>query len=349
MSFIYRVTFASSLILALTVPAFAGVIISSPLNGISVSSPFTLSANAVTCGSGNVVSMGYSFDSSSDTTVFKNTQSIDASISASSGTHVLHVKAWAPGVSCVEDVTVTISASAATSASASASSSASIPSDADTVSDLQVLKSWGFEHDAGGPGTSTGYIDLITSPSLYGTTRRFVTAFTNDGDERYSTTFSDNTSAENFFYDGWVYLTSSSKMLANLEFDINQTMPNGQTVLTGVQCDGWNGYWAYTVNKGSASSPKPAWVGAAGTSCNPQKWSINKWHHVQFYVSRDSSGDLTYHSIWLDGVKSDINKTVYGAASLGWGPAVNTQFQVDGYGSSGHVTAYLDQLNISMW
>ena len=53
--------------------------------------------------------------------------------------------------------------------------------------------------------------------------------------------------------------------------------------------------------------------------------------------------------MWLDGVEFKIDATVYGGADLGWGPLVNTQFQVDGYGSSGHVTAYLDELKISMW
>jgi hypothetical protein len=287
--------------------------------------------------------MGYSFDSSPNSTIV-NAQSIDTTVSSSSGTHILHVKAWAKGVVCVKDVEISVSDLASAD-----STTVSIPSDASTVTDLQVLSAWQYSHDSGGPGTSSGYSDLVISPSLYGTTRRFVTNFTNNGDERYSTTFGDDANAENFFYDGWVYLTSSSNMLANIEFDINQVMANGQTVLSGIQCDGWSGAWAYTANKGSASSPKPQWVTANGTSCNPQKWSQNKWHHVQFNLSRDDSGNVTYGSVWLDGVKSGLNATVYGGANLGWGKIINTQFQVDGYGSSGHTTAYLDHLKISMW
>jgi hypothetical protein len=120
-------------------------------------------------------------------------------------------------------------------------------------------------------------------------------------------------------------------------------------VLIGVQCDGYSGNWAYTVNKGSASSPKPGWVGKSGTTCNPRNWSQNTWHHVQAYYSRDSSGNITYHSVWLDGAQSNLNVTVFGAASLGWGPVINTQFQVDGLGSSGSPTVYLDSLTISRW
>ncbi len=343
MNIFSRLAFGSSLILTLAVPALAGVTVDSPVNNTDVSSPFTLSASASTCSSQNVSAMGYSFDSSSDSTIYNNKQSIDASISISTGAHTIHVKAWGDkGAACVTSVAVTVKAGATSAESV-------IPSDADPVSSIQALSGWQKEHDSGTSGSSSGYMTLVSSPTMYGSSREFVTDFSDNGGERYSLNFSDNTNVENFFYDGWVYLTSSASNLANLEFDINQTMPDGKTVLTGVQCDGWSGHWAYTANTGSSSSPKPAWVEKSGTSCNPRNWSQYKWHHVQAYISRDSSGWVTYHSVWLDGVESSLNATVYGAADLGWGPTVNTQFQVDGYGSSGHVTAYLDELEISMW
>ena len=335
--------FASSFGLALTVPAFAGVVVNSPSSG-SISSTFTLNAYSTTCGSQSVGAMGYSFDDSSDTTII-DAQSINQSISSASGTHVLHVKAWGnQGSSCVTDVSLDVSSSGASSSSASIS----IPSYASSVSDIQVLN-WTYAHDTGGSGSASGYSDLVTSPSLYGTTRRTVTYFSNDGDERYATVFSDNTSAQNFVWDGWVYLTSSSNQLANLELDVNQTLPNGATMFAGVQCDGWTGHWAYTSNVGSVNSPQMHWNSASGTSCNPQTWSQYTWHHIQFSLSRDDSGNVTYHSVWLDGVQTPLNATVFAAANDGWGPAINTQFQIDGYGSSGHVTAYLDSLKISMW
>lgn len=336
--------FASSFSFALTVPALAGVVVNSPSSG-SVSSTFTLNAYSTSCGSQSVGAMGYSFDDSSNTTIINHAQSVDKSISSASGTHTLHVKSWGnQGSSCVTDVTINVSSGGASANSASVS----VPSYATSVSDIQVL-GWNYQHDTGGSGSASGYSDLVTSPSLYGTTRRTVTNFSNSGDERYSVTFSDNTSAENFVWDGWIYLTSSSSMLANLELDVNQMLPNGATMFAGVQCDGWTGQWAYTSNVGSVNSPRMSWIKASGTSCNPQKWSQYTWHHIQFSLSRDNSGNVTYHSVWLDGVETPLNKTVFTAANDGWGPAVNTQFQVDGYGSSGHVTAYLDHLNISMW
>lgn len=332
-----------SAVVAFPSQALAGITVNSPANNSDVSSPFTLSANATVCSSMNVNAMGYSFDSSSDTTVIKG-QTINQSVSSSTGAHVLHVKAWGSnGAACVTDVSINVKTSTGST------SLTSIPPYADKIGSIEALSGWKAIHDSGGAGTSSGTMQMVTSPSMYDSSRQFVTSFTNNGTERYSVTFNDNIDAKNFFYDTWVYLTSSSSMLANLEFDVNQTMSNGQTVLMGFQCDGWTGHWAYTVNTGSASTVKPKWVGKGDTTCNPRNWSINKWHHVQASFSRDSSGYVTYNSVWLDGVQTSLNVTVFGAANLSWGNVIQTQFQVDGYGSSGHVTAYLDALQISAW
>jgi hypothetical protein len=284
--------------------------------------------------------MGYSFDSSSDTTVV-NDQSIDKSITASSGAHTLHVKAWSSGSTCVADVAINVQSSSGTSSD--------VPSDATTVRDIQALSNWSAHHDSGGSGSASGSTDMVSSPSLYGGTRRFVTSFSNSGDERYSKNFSDDVEAHNFFYDAWVYLTSSADHLGNLEMDVNQTMADGKTVLVGVQCDGYSGNWAYTVNTGSASDVKPKWYSKSGTSCNPRNWTRDKWHHIQYSFSRDDSGYIKYKSVWLDGVQTVLNASAFGAADLGWGPIIKTQFQVDGYGSSNTVTVYLDKLTVSRW
>jgi len=333
--------------LAMSIPAMAGVVVNSPANNSDVTSPFTLSASASNCSGKSVASIGYSFDSSSNTTVFYK-QSIDTSVSVSAGTHTIHVKAWAPGgIVCVTDVTVNVKAGAST-ASSTNSSSSEVPSYAKSVSHIQALSTWKATHDSGGSGSSSGSTYMVSSPSLYGSTRKYENSFSNSGDERFSTQFADDVDSKNFFYDGWVYLTSSASKLGNLEFDVNQTMANGQTVLVGVQCDGYTNHWAYTVNTGSASDVKPRWYSKSGTYCNPRSWAQNKWHHVQFSFSRDDSGKIDYHSVWLDGTESTLNATAFGAADLHWGPVINTQFQIDGIGS-GTVAVYLDNLTISRW
>jgi hypothetical protein len=326
---------------SVAVPAMAGVTIGMPSNHAQVSSPFKLSAWAPNCASQNVSAIGYSFDSSSDTTVVKG-QSIDWNIDSSSGHHTLHVKAWGDnGSSCVADVDIDVGSGG--------SGGSIIPSNATSVSHLDAMSGWQAEHDNGGPGSSSGWMKVVSSPSVSGSAREFETQFSSGGDERYSLSFSDDINATNFFYDAWVYVTSSSSNIGNLEFDVNQTMPDGKTVMIGVQCDGYSKHWAYTVNTGSDSNPAPRWVTKSGTYCDPRDWSQYTWHHVQAYVSHDDSGWITYHSVWLDGTEFPMNETVFGKFDLGWGPQINTQFQVDGVGSSGHSTAYVANLNISRW
>jgi hypothetical protein len=334
----------SFLLAILAMPTLASVTVNSPSNGSEVGAPLNLSAIATTCSSQSVAAMGFSFDSSADTTVIPGT-SIEASIGSAAGTHTLHVKAWGDqGASCVTDVTFTVKTATTPTVGGPV-----IPSDAVSVSSIQAMANWQADHDDGGPGQSNGSTQLVSSPSLFGTTRKFETQYSGSGDERYSVSFSDDTNATNFLYDAWVYLTDSANHVANLEMDVNQVMANGQTVLIGVQCDGYSGTWDYTVNKGTAALPQPNWVIKNGTKCNPHEWTRRKWHHVQATFSRDESGIITYHSVWLDGTETKLDVKVYGGASLGWGPSIITQFQVDGLGSKGSTTVYLDSLTISRW
>jgi hypothetical protein len=130
--------------------------------------------------------------------------------------------------------------------------------------------------------------------------------------------------------------------------DVNQTMPNGQTAIFGFQCDGYSSTWDYTANKGTPQNPIDTWVNSTA-SCNPRKWSIDTWHHVQISYSRDSLGNITYNAVWLDDVQQNINATVNSAFALGWAPALLTNFQVDGLGTSGTTTVYMDDLTIYRW
>jgi hypothetical protein len=331
---IYAVLFC----LTAVAPAFATVTVGSPGNGADVSSPFTLSANASTCSSQPVSAMGYSFDNSTDTTIVNST-SINTQVASSTGSHTLHVKAWGnQGASCVTDVSITVTATANV-----------VPSQASSVSSIESLSNWIAAYDnASGSGSATGTMSIVSSPSQNGHARELLTKFTNSGGERYSVVFGDDETSENFFYDGWIYLTSSSGQIGNLELDMNQTMENGQTVIFGFQCDGYTSTWDYTRNAGSPTSPSDQWV-HSGAYCNPRAWSVNVWHHVQVYYSRDNSGNVTYHYVSLDGSQQTINKTVNSAFALGWGPALLTNFQVDGLGGSGAPIVYLDNLTVSRW
>jgi hypothetical protein len=322
-------------------PAFASVTVSTPTNNATVASPFWLSATASPCSTQPIASMGYSLDNSASTTIF-NGASIGANIIASAGGHVLHVKSWGNlGASCVTDVPIKVSAVAA---------AAAVPANALASGGLQILKNWQAAYDTGtGSGSSSGTMSLVGSPSVSGTAREFLTTYTNYGGERYSLLFGTDSASTNFVLDTRIYVAGPSSGIANIELDLNQVMPNGQTVIFGFQCDGWSNTWDYTINAGTPQKPVDQWVHTT-QSCNPRKWTTNTWHRLQISYSRDNGGNVTYKSVWFDGVEQDINATASSAFALGWGPALLANLQVDGATStSGSSIVYLDNLIVYRW
>ena len=322
------------------VPAVAGVIVYSPGNNASVSSPFSLSAWANWCGSQSVVTTGYSLDSSTSTTYVQN-QTLKASVTAPSGWHTLHVKAWGSGGGvCVTDVAINVT---------STSTSSAVPSYASSVSALQTLGNWTAVHDSGTPCCSSGWMNIVSSPSMTGAARQFATSYSNYGGERYSVSFGDDESAHNFEMDMWVYLQNPSNGVQILELDLNQVLSNGQTMLYGIQCNAWSSTWDFSTNRGSASSPRPTWVNTSAY-CNPHGWGTNQWHHVQLLYSRNDSGWITYKTITLDGKVFNIWVTAYSAYALGWGPTLLANVQVDGSTSgSGGSHVFIDNMVVHRW
>lgn len=323
-----------------------GILISNPSDWQKVSSPFTVNASASSCKGQPVGSMGYSLDGSSYTKIFHGQRSFSTKASASQGTHKLHVKSWGNGgSSCMATITVQV-----TQVNDDVVGNAAVvPGSAVHVSHIEMLSNWRGTNDSAVTGWSSGVMSLVTSPSHSGHARKFVTKYSHYGAHRYSVSYEDNRTSRNFFYDGWVYIAGPSTNLGNLEMDVNQTMPDGKTVIFGVQCDGYSSTWDFSVNRGSASHPNGDWA-KSKAYCNPRNWSTNTWHHVQMSYSRNDSGWVTYKSIWLDGHQYPVNVTAYSAYSLGWSSHVVTNFQVDGRGTgSGTNTVYLDDLTISRW
>lgn len=320
--------------------ALAQTTVSSPTNGEQVTSPFTLNMEASTCSSLPVTEVGYSLDNSSSTSMWA-AQYIDGPVGAPLGSHTLHVKVWNDkGGVCVTDISIDVAAGGATSV---------IPAYAVKVSSIQTMGNWTSIHDGGTPGSSSGTMSLVSSPSLTGTARLFANQFNDFGGERYSAQFDDNTTSENFFYDVWVYIATNANGFSNLEFDLNQTMRNGETVVMGFQCDSWIQRWDYAVNGGSPTQSNDTWLHSYAP-CNVHNWGANQWHHVQIYFSHADNGWVTYHSVWLDGAEQDLNFTVFSAYALGWAPAILTNFQIDGISSGttwGNV--YLDEMTVYRW
>ena len=198
------------------------------------------------------------------------------------------------------------------------------------------------------PGTSTGSMTLVSDPTLSGQTEKYYTTFTNAGGTLYSASYGNDTDSTNFVYDINVWIASGS-VVQNLEMDNNQVMRNGDTVIYAFQCSGYSNTWEYTENSGTREAPQAHWLKST-QPCNPAKWTRDTWHHIQISTSRDDLGNVTYHSVWFDGVEAPINQTVNSDFSLGWGlGALVANFQVDGVGASGSSTVYVDNLTMDRW
>lgn len=320
---------------------FTDVAVSQPNNGAELVSPFTLVASGTQCDSQAIVAFGFSIDDSSQTAIVMGT-SVNSPVASPLGAHTLHVKSWGnQGAGCVTDVAINVVPSPVSQ----------LPSSAIAVSSIQNLANWQavFDTGTGGGASSSGVTLLAASPSLSGSSREFYTTSTNYGGERYDVQFGADTSTSNFLYDGWFYLTSSAANLANIEFDVYQTIPNGDTVIFGFQCDSWLGTWDYTFNAGSPTAFVDEWQPST-QPCNLNNWSQNAWHHVQIEYSHDANGNATYQSVWLDNVEQDLNVTVSDAFALDWGPTLLTNFQVDG-GTAGESTStvYMDNVTVYRW
>ena len=338
-----KLSFCSSLLSMLAVPAFAGVVVNSPVNGADVSSPFTLSATAATCSSQPVSAVGYSLDSSTSTAT-ENSQTLDVQVSSGTGSHTVHVKAWGDqGALCVSDVAVNVAGPVS-----SLTSLPVVPAYSAAVGAVQTLGNWLFEHDASTGGWSSGAMKITNSPSRSGYAREFYTVYGNHGGERYHAAFADDEAATNFSYDVWIYLGPSAANIGNLEFDLNQVMPNGQTAIFGMQCDGYTYTWDYNANWTGPWKPTNRWMHSKAP-CNIRGWGRNQWHHLQMSYSRTAWGVVTYHAVYVDGHEEVINATAPSSYAVGWAPVLLTNVQMDGLGSSGSITLFVDDLTIYRW
>lgn len=336
MKYLFRVICFA--LLGYAAPAFSTVTVTTPTYGAQVSSPFTLVAASPVCYGQTISAMGYSLDNSTNTTIVYST-TVNASVVASIGSHVLHVKSWGTqGSSCDTDVAITVSSS----------QSDATGSNAIAVKNIQKAYAWQLVNDSATNGTSGGTMGLVGSPSLSGGARKFTISYRNSGGERYWTSFGADTSSHNFLYDARVYIASPASDIANIEMDMNQVTANGETVIYGFQCDGYTNTWDYTQNAGTPDYPVDQWVHSS-VPCNPRSWSTGVWHHIQIAYSRGGSGNVTYKYVTFDGVQKNINATVPSSFALGWGSTLLTNFQIDGLGGYGSAVVYVDNLTISRW
>ncbi len=329
--------------------------VASPAQGGVVSSPFTLQASAPTCGGQTTTGMAYNLDSTSGTT-YSGAQSMNTSVTASTGWHILRTKAWGNGGAyCETDVHINVSAGLVP------------PANAGKFTNLESSSTpWQTQADAGSPGygsnagsttaPDTTYVyagdsysrlfDLSKVAVQYGAMRWFVPLDENQP--------SVTDPATHFQYDLEVYIPDNSK-LANVEMDVNHSIssPTKQVYILAVQCAYDHGFWEVTTPAGWVQTTLP---------CTRNTLTSGTWHHVQIQTHHDANGgsNLYYDAIALDGnanpvttcKKDGATTTCVGQANVfthPWATLIGPNFQLDGEIANNPAQAYTDNFTIYYW
>lgn len=315
--------------------AAAQISVTSPVSGATVPMPVWIRAHVAGCNGSTTTAIGYSIDDSPFTTWGVTAFDIDTNDYrwSSPGTYAIHFKAWAGSVQCpVVNSTVTVSGPTTHNAP-----------------NAQENSDWHWIYDTGTqPGTASGSTSYpVASPSFDSHSRSFSMNYVNGGGMRGSTSFWNDISATHFVYDTYVYLANPAKV-QNLEMDTNQVWnQNGDVRIFGLQCATGSGTWEFTTNVSAKTKWNPSNV-----PCNLNSWPVNSWHHVQMVVHTTGGGDVYYDTVTVDGLKSTFSDAFGNSSySLGWTPPGNLvlNFQIDGKGASGSVTAYIDGMTMISW
>lgn len=327
------------------------VTIASPANGSVVPAGVWVRAHNIGCNGLAPIAFGYSVDSSGGLTMGVTPYDIDLSYqNIPAGTHTIYYKAWtAAGICPVASTTFLVgtpSGPVANVATTPSQVSGSVPASAQAHADLETSLGWLFENDGGTNGWSQGStVFPATTPSNDGGRELYMT-YSNHGGERWHLAFGSDSNAQNFALDTYVYLENPDQT-QNLELDLNQVMPNGETVIYGTQCSSISNTWEFTYTSNGA----PHWA-PSNVPCNPRSWAPNTWHHVQIGMHRDSNGTVTHDWVSLDGAQRAFSNAVGGGGLwLGWAPgALVTNVQVDGFNpSSGSTATFIHKLTVYSW
>jgi len=332
---------SASVPIAVTVTSKTGVFVTSPANNSTVNSPASFVASATSTCSKGVAAMGiYSAPGQLAYTV--PGASLNYGLGLSAGKYNAVVQEWDYcGGSSTAPVTFTVAASNGNSftnlqhSSGWSSYGQGPPNyvDCNPCSSLswsmtQNVKSGSLSGEATDYAINSGanYWDVLFNNHLIGDLSSQGLPDTN---HTLVPTLHD------FTYDVYFYGANLALSQA-IEFDVNQFF-DGMGFIFGHECRiaGGNEWDVFDNATGH-------WV-PTGIACNPVS---NSWNHVTIKVQRNSSNQLVYQSITLNGVTGTLNWTYSpGSAPGWWGITIN--YQMDGNYKENPYTVMLDELTFS--
>lgn len=329
---------AVSFSLSLAAAATVNVSVTSPTNGSQVNSPFTLNANA----SSNYPITGWQvYVDGNSVYSAGRTNSISTNINAANGNHQLVTRAWdSSGAygSVVEEITVN-----GGGGGGGGGGLPTPPSWATWFYNIENMGGWNWCNSpncAGGSGNGSYWMaQNQSSPSRDGDSTEFFNSGVWDN-ALWWLKLGANDGVRNFLWDFYIYLDDNSQHGAQAqEYDMFQFV-GGYTYMMGSQCDHGNGKW-------------DTWDSAGGhwhaTSISCPTLAPDTWHHIQWYITTDtSSHTYTYVTLVVDGHSTSVNTTRH-AAHNGWSDNMGVQFQLDVNGSGEGYHQWIDAVTLAVW
>jgi len=108
--------------------------------------------------------------------------------------------------------------------------------------------------------------------------------------------------------------------------------------MIGSQCNFGDHYWDIWDQKANK------WL-HSGVPC--QRMEPNKWHHIQWYLERDSSS-YRYNTLVVDGTAYAVNRT-FSPSTTNWKNTMGVQWQLDKSSTGVDLHQWVDNVKLTMW
>jgi hypothetical protein len=324
-----------------TLPAVAGVSVSSPSSGSTSGSPVHFVAKASSSCAKGVSAMGI-YTAPGQLAYTVNGASMDTNVSMGNGSYNVAVQEWDNcGSSSKVFIPLTVSGSSGSGTgkvfsnlqkSGGWTGYALLPPSFPICPDCSSTGSrvkWSWT-----PNVSSPSMDGISTKSSYngGTTQwadilwnnHLIGDFSSHGLPDFSKTLVP--SLHDFTYDIYFWVGNINDSQA-LEFDINQFV-GGKSFICGHEWDTWN-------NAGEH------WV-KSGIPCNPVS---NAWNHLTINVQRTSDNHLLFKTITLNGKTATLNRYDTPTSRNWYGITVN--YQIDSNYYKKPYSVYIDKFTFT--
>jgi len=204
------------------------------------------------------------------------------------------------------------------------------------------MTSWGScsSSCAGEPGTNAIYSmeQPISSPSLSGSAIKFdVTGGTPWADALWWKQVGGNDAMTHFVYDISFYLTDVNAAQA-LEFNVNQNA-GGNRYEYATQCDiRGSHHWRIWPHA------QMHWLDTGVPCATPLQ---DSWNKLTWEFSRNSSNQVVWEAVTLNGVRATINQAFDSYAATGSG--IDVAFQMDSDGGPTPWSVWVDNVTLTEW